>query len=63
MLFHLFNYLDGTFLGGSGGELYLADNKPLILIRQEGCGQLKKEISHCCNDSGVHHKVADRFCE
>jgi len=38
MVFHLFQYLDRTFLGGPRGQLNLGENYPLVLIGQKGGG-------------------------
>ena len=69
MLFQLPDDLDSPFRRGPGRQLDLADDEPLVLIRQEGGGQPQEEEDHGANQggrtppgSGPVGRRSDRLC-
>src|SRR5690242_15890208 len=63
VLFDLLDHLQGPLLGRSRRQLYLADDEPLVLVRQEGSRAAQEEDDHDCNDGSVNEQVADRLAE
>src|SRR6185369_13300477 len=63
MLFQLPYDLDGPLLGGAGRQLDLADDEPLIFVRQERRGKVQEEKSHGGHNGAVDYQVAHRLAE
>jgi len=63
MPFHLLYHLQGPLLGGSGRQLNLADDEPLVFIGKEGRGETHEQKTHAHHYGAVHRQIAHRLAE